>query len=199
MPRCFQPSDKVDLVRKAQCSVSETTEEVWKSFHAKLLRFIRKRVNNDVVAEDILQDVFVKIYRNIDSIREGKKLESWIYQVTRNTIIDHYRSRKEHAELPENLSAPEPQTKAEDKEELSACMASLLSHLPDKYRTAVQLCDVQGKSQKVLAETEKISLSGAKSRVQRGREQLRQLLHDCCECKSRRQLTDCADGDCELC
>lgn len=70
------------------------TEETWERFHAPLFAFIRARVADDATAEDLLQDVFVKIYQQIETLKEAKKRESWVYQITRNTIIDYYRSKK---------------------------------------------------------------------------------------------------------
>lgn len=186
-------------MREAKCSVTQETEKVWAEFHGKLLAFIRKRVNGDAVADDVLQDVFVKIHKNIDTIRKGKKLESWVYQIARNTIIDHYRTRKEHVGLPDWLASPEPVDEMEGHGEISACLASLVEHLPEKYRRAVRLCDIEGRPQSDVAAMEGLSLSGAKSRIQRGRTQLKELLHDCCQCTSmnRNQFLDCASDGCD--
>src|SRR5690348_12253002 len=72
-----------------------TTEQVWEAFHAPLHQFIRRRVADEALAEDLLQDVFLKIHQHADSLREIKRLESWIYQIARNLIIDHYRSHRQ--------------------------------------------------------------------------------------------------------
>lgn len=186
-------------MRKADCSTARKTERVWAEFHEKLLSFIRKRVNGDAVANDVLQDVFVKIHKNIDTIRQGQKLESWVYQIARNTIIDHYRTRREHVELPEWLALPEPDDEQEGHGEISVCLASLIEQLPEKYRRAVRLCDVEGWSQKEVAQLENLTVSGAKSRIQRGRIQLKELLHDCCQCTSmsRNEFIDCASDGCD--
>ena len=71
-----------------------TTERVWEAFHTPLQHFIRRRISDEASAEDVLQDVFLKIHQHVETLKDVKKLESWIYQITRNAIIDSYRSRK---------------------------------------------------------------------------------------------------------
>ncbi|MEM7538202.1 MAG: sigma-70 family RNA polymerase sigma factor [Chloroflexota bacterium] len=77
----------------------KTTEEIWFDYQNKLSSFIRSRVDNDAV-EDILQDVFVKVYTRLDSLKENAKLESWLYQITRNAVVDYYRAKRPTANLP---------------------------------------------------------------------------------------------------
>lgn len=188
-------------MKKDHCDISEKTAEVWREFHDRLLAFIRGKVRGKAVAEDILQDVFIKVHRNIDSVRKGEKLESWLYRITRNTIVDHYRTRQFHEELPDLSKLPAKEGSNTHPEEVSDCMASLISHLPEKYARAVRLCDVEGRPQQEVATLENISLSGAKSRIQRGRARLKQMLSECCGCMSRQQLLACSeeDSDCDLC
>ena len=157
-----------------------TTEKIWIEYHKKLLAFICTKVNKKDIAEDILQDVFVKIHSQISSLEEETKLRSWIYQITRNTIIDHYRTKKPQYELPEWLEQLEPNTEAVIQQELSLCLTPMIKRLPEKYRLAIQLSELEGKNQKEIAASENLSLSGAKSRVQRGRKLLKSLLYDCC-------------------
>src|SRR5260221_13219353 len=88
-----------------------TTEPVWEAFPTPLQQFIRRRVSDEASAEDVLQDVFLKIHQHVETLRDVKKLESWIYQITRNAIIDSYRSSRpttpleaaEVLDLPEEL------------------------------------------------------------------------------------------------
>jgi len=180
-----------------------TSEEIWSEYHSNLLAFIRKRVNDKVAAEDILQDVFVRIHSRIETLENRSKLESWLYQITRNTIIDFYRSRRPMEELPEWLAQPQASREENDGRELSSCLGPMIQQLPEKYRHAVQLSEIEGKTQKEIAEKESISFSGAKSRVQRGRELLKTMLHDCCkvEINAMNQIVDYdkKDGDCKLC
>ena len=158
----------------------KVTEKIWHEYHIRLAAFIGSKVAQDVV-DDLLQEVFIKIHTHIDSLKEGVKLESWLYQITRNTIIDYYRSNRTTEELPEWIEQPQPEEEENIRKELSSCLEPMVKELPEKYRIAVQLSEIENKPQKEVAEQEEISLSGAKSRVQRGRVLLKQMLHDCCE------------------
>lgn len=167
----------------------KTTEKIWQEYHMKLAFFIKSRVSEDAV-EDILQEVFVKIYTRIDSLEENDKLESWLYQIARNTVIDYYRSKRPTEDLPDWIEQPESEEGETIRKELASCLEPMVNELPDKYREAVQLSELENRTQREIAEGENISLSGAKSRVQRGRALLRTMLHDCCqiEVNQRNQL-----------
>lgn len=172
--------------------MNATLEHIWDEFAAKLGQFIRARVNNPATAEDILQDVFVKIQARLDQLKDPAKLQSWIYLIARNAIIDHYRARKEMVEVPETL-VDETDAQSGEAEELKAAFRRMLYNLPEPYREALVLTEFDGLTQQQLAEHMGISLSGAKSRVQRGREQLKQMLHECCtfEFDRRGKVIDC--------
>lgn len=156
-----------------------TTERVWEAFHAPLRQFIRRRVLDEESAEDLLQDVFLKIHLHVGHLRDEKRLEGWIYQITRNAISDYYRSIRlvdtlERLELPEEL--PDDDVVSE----LFPCVRAMVNDLPEQDRQALILTSYHGLTQKELGERLGLSFSGAKSRVQRAREKLRQQLLDCC-------------------
>lgn len=157
-----------------------TTENIWQEYHEKLRSFICGRVSHEM-ADDILQEVFIKIHSKIDSLKESAKFESWLYQITRNTIIDYYRSKKPDQALPEWIAQPVPDDEEVIRKELSVCLDPMIKELPNKYKEAVRLSEIERKTQREVAELEGISLSGAKSRVQRGRSLLKTILHQCCE------------------
>lgn len=156
-----------------------TLETIYQDFHSKLFHFIVGRVSDPDAAEDILQDVYLKIHSNIDNLRESDRLQSWIYQITRNAITDYYRRARPQDELPESLASPlddEPDALSG----LTASVKGMLNCLPDTYRQALELTELQGLSQVELATRLNISVSGAKSRVQRAREKLKEAFLDCC-------------------
>jgi RNA polymerase sigma-70 factor (ECF subfamily) len=165
--------------------MEEPLEILWDRYSQRLGAFIRSRVENDAEAEDILQEVFIRIHRNLCCQEDWDKPESWIYQIARNLIIDYYRKRRTWVELPDNLPA-EPDwgewVNLEDDPEaqLALSLKELIDELPEPYRQALILTEYQGLSQKQLAESQGISLSGAKSRVQRARQKLRDMLLNCC-------------------
>jgi len=160
-------------------AMKTTVEQIWNEFSGRLGQFIRGRVSDPALAEDILQDVFVKFQGRVEEMRDRTKVQGWLFLVARNAIIDHYRTRKPTAELTESL--PAESSRAFGMEELHAVFRQLIESLPEPYREAVVLTDYEGLTQGELARRLGISLSGAKSRVQRGREQLKQLLLDWCQ------------------
>ncbi len=172
--------------------MNATLEHIWHEFADKLGQFIRARVADPATAQDILQDVFVKIQKRLGQLQDPAKLEGWIYLITRNAIIDHYRTRKKTVEVPETLPA-EPDANNGEIEELKASFRRMIYSLPEPYREAVVLTELDGLTQQELATRLGISLSGAKSRVQRGRAQLKQMLDECCtfEFDRRGKVIDC--------
>ena len=72
----------------------QPTETLWRAYSDQLLSFIRSRVKDPVIAEDILQDVFLKMHERLHTLKDDQKLQSWMYRIARNAIIDHYRSKK---------------------------------------------------------------------------------------------------------
>jgi RNA polymerase sigma-70 factor (ECF subfamily) len=173
--------------------MTATLEHIWHEFAEKLDRFIRARVADWAAAEDIRQDVFVKIQSRLDQLKDPAKLESWIYLIARNAIVDHYRTRRKTVEVPDTLMAEESPISGET-EELKAAFRRMIYSLPEPYREALVLTEFEGLTQQQLADRLGLSLSGAKSRVQRGREQLKQMLHECCtfEFDRRGKVIDCA-------
>jgi RNA polymerase sigma-70 factor (ECF subfamily) len=157
-----------------------STTEVWNQFSDVLRNFILRRVNDPQDADDLLQEVFIKIHTRLDTLDDTESLTGWIYRITRNTIIDYYRRRRPAEPLPESLSVyPEP-VEADPEALIASGLRSMVENLPDKYRQALLLTEFNGVRQVELADKLGLSVSGAKSRVQRGRELLRQALYDCC-------------------
>ncbi len=159
--------------------VHRDTETIWHEFGASLRRFIRRRVADHVEADDILQDVFLKIHANIDTLRDESKLLSWMYQITRHAITDYYRSHQPFSQIPESLAITDEEE--EDLTQQLACgLREMVEGLPIKYREALILAEYQGLPQQEIATRLGISLSGAKSRVQRARDLLKGQLLQCC-------------------
>lgn len=154
------------------------SKEIWHEYHKRLLRFIHKRVDSDD-SEDIIQNVFLKVHEKIGTLKDPEKLESWLYQITRNSIIDFYRVRKPNLDLPHWVIVESEEDNIV-RQELSICLLPMIENLPEKYRNAFYRSEIEGKPQKEVAELEKISISGAKSRIQRGRALLKQAINECC-------------------
>ena len=162
--------------------MNDMVESVWTDFHPRLQRFVYNRVPDPQAADDVLQEVYLKIHTHIDSLRDSDRMQAWLYQITRNTIHDYYRSQRPLDEISDDIAAPELPDPTDDiMTQLTESIRSMIYFLPDEYREALILTEIEGLTQKELAERLGISVSGAKSRVQRGRRQLRALLHACCQ------------------
>lgn len=153
-------------------------ETLWNDLHVRLCRFICSRIPDGDDAEDILQDVFIRMHANLDRVREMDRLEAWVYQIARNSIIDYYRRRKQVVDLDE-YPVEDEHLEEDAGESLAPYLREVVQGLPEPYREALMLTEYQGLSQKDLAEKLGMSFSGAKSRVQRAREKVRDTLMNC--------------------
>ncbi|MCE3222622.1 MAG: sigZ [Nitrospira sp.] len=174
--------------------MATTVTEVWQQVHDGLRWFIAKRVADPAQVEDILQEVFLRIHQRIDGLKDPRRVISWIYQITRHAVIDHYRTTGQRREVPAGLAADMETTglataavspnggedSGQVRRELAGCLRPMLNRLSPDYRDAIMLVELEGLTQQAAAERLGLSLSGMKSRVQRGRKQLRQMLDACC-------------------
>jgi RNA polymerase sigma-70 factor (ECF subfamily) len=156
-------------------------EQLWSDFSARLGAFIRSRVEDEAAAQDLLQEVFLRIHTRMATLRDSERIESWVYQIARHAIIDHYRARRSLGPIPETVHDPEELFQEPDSaDEIAASLRDMVAALPEPYREALVLTEFQGLSQQELANRLGISLSGAKSRVQRARQKIKDELLTCC-------------------
>jgi len=159
----------------------ENIENIWFNLNKKLLSFIRSKTDDEIVAEDILQEVFIKIHSKIDTLNDDTKLQSWIFQITRNQINDYFRKYKKDQSLKQiELQFEEQNQSNEVLEEALHDMISMMNALPDDYCEALCMTELEGLSQKEYSQRTGISYTAAKSRVQRSRKLLKDLLMRCC-------------------
>lgn len=177
---------------------TQADEVLWRDYRAQLFRFALKRVADEATAEDIVHDVLVRAYDRRDTLRDGDRFEQWLYQITRNALIDHYRARRPTEPLPADLAAADESLEHVARRELAACMQPLVDSLPEHYRDALTLSELQGLTQQATATRLGLSLSGAKSRVQRARRMLQDRLLECCrvELDSSGGIVDYVRNEC---
>jgi RNA polymerase sigma-70 factor (ECF subfamily) len=176
------------------------THLLWSEFSRRLLAFIRRRVRNEADAEDILQEVFLRIHQRAASVNDADRLTGWLFQVTRNAIADFYRApvRREVAVgAADDPAFAQPPDFAPLTDEIATCLRPLLTGLSPTCREAIALVDLGGVTQPEAARQLGLSVSGMKSRVQRGRQALRRQLDACCaiEVDAGGRLTDFATRD----
>ena len=171
------------------------TQVVWDVLRARLRTFVTGRVDGPADADDIVQDVFLRVHQHLPSLQESDRLLPWIYQITRNAIADYYRApaRRRETRLEPNadpassavagvVSIDDPASQADEPlQELAACVRPLIDQLSPKYREALTLVELGGLSQVEAAARLGLTVSGMKARVQRARQQLKARLLACCE------------------
>lgn len=169
MPRAEQAHTGFDIV------------ELWRRFDGRLRSFILQRINSRDVAEDIVQDIYLKIHTSIGSLRNPERIESWLFQIARNSIADYYRKRRPQIGLNEEIAdKEEDREEAEFESELRLMTRRMIDRLPSIYREALSAIELRGMSQSDAARETGVSLPGMKSRVQRARRMLKAMLLDCC-------------------
>ena len=159
--------------------MTPTVESIWEQLAGKLRNFIRGRIRDHAAAEDVLQEVFVAIHKQLPSLRADDRLEAWIWRITRNAVAGHYRRGGRSEPLAQDFDSAtvvEP-----DLPDLTGCIRQCVHQLEPEHRDALLLTEWREVSQKEMAKRLGLSDSGAKSRVQRAREKLKRMLLDCCE------------------
>lgn len=194
----------------------DETERIWHELHDQLRLFIARRLANEADVDDVLQEVFLRLQLSLDTLQRSDRLVAWLYQITRNAIADYYRApgrRREvtagsAAEMEEEHLAVAPEAAldhepAKVRREMATCLRPMLEGLPASYREALVLVELEGLTQQAAAERLGLSVSGMKSRVQRGRRKLEAVLRDCCRIHvdARRAVTgyEARDGSCDPC
>jgi RNA polymerase sigma-70 factor, ECF subfamily len=178
-------------------------EAVWLEFHDRMRRFVLKRVRNEADADDIVQKVFLQMHRSLRGLRNGDRMDVWLYRIARNAITDYYRAPARRRELAAGSTAEmdvlsplssEGRGDASEVAGAAACLRPMLDGLPPEYGRALRRVDLDGETQRSVAEAEGISVSGMKARVQRGRRRLREILLECCEIELDRRggVMECA-------
>jgi RNA polymerase sigma-70 factor (ECF subfamily) len=165
-------------------------DAVWREMRSSLRSFIARRVSDPRDAEDVLQEVMLRIHRHAERMDGFEHLDAWVHQVARSVVVDFYRRRAARPELPagsgEDVATSWPSATADDapsgelRSELAACLNPLLERLSHKHRQALEPTAFDGLSQVAAAAQLGLSNTGLKARVQRARGRLRELLLECC-------------------
>ncbi|RIJ42999.1 RNA polymerase sigma factor SigZ [Pontibacter oryzae] len=177
---------------KIEASSKENTCEavapVYLAYEAQLRGFVLKRVRDKDEANEILQQLYLKLYKNCEQLPEVRNVKAWLYQITRNAVYDYFRETGRSQHELSDIDLPQPDEQPEQhRHEAEALIVPLINLLPATYAEALRLSELEGLSQLEIASRLGISYSGAKSRVQRGREKLKQLFQECCHLEISRQ------------
>ncbi|MFB6271555.1 MAG: sigma-70 family RNA polymerase sigma factor [Salinibacter sp.] len=178
----------------SQSDSSNAEEAPWRPFVDGLRRFIKSRVS-EADAEDVLQDTLVRLHEASDSLRDADRAEAWVFSIARRAIADFYRDRDRGPDeepvgrAPAEATDEPPATENlagydgghDVHEEVLSWLRPMAEKLPEMYSHPLIMADFEGHTQQEVADDIGLSLSGAKSRVQRARVKLREQLQECCE------------------
>ena len=159
-----------------------TIEKIWSEYRLSLKAFLHSKVSNDSDVDDLLQDILIKSYENLGKLKSGDKIKPWIFQIANHSIIDFYRRNGKNKALTEDdlwYEGEGPDIKAE----LSHCIDPFVNSLSEASSQLLMATDINGESQKELAQSMGISYSTLKSRVQKARMELRSVFDECCHMK----------------
>ena len=176
-------------------------EFIWNEYSNDLKRFILSKIQNRDIANDILQDVFLKAYLKMSTLKNSEKIKPWLYQIARNTISDHFRKQKFNVDS-DTFDVPDENEISKANEQFANCILPHISKLPLKYKEALVKTEFQNYSQLRLADELKISYSGAKSRVQRAKKLLKHYFKECCDISTDKYgnvLSYETKHECKLC
>lgn len=172
------------MLRKSpgMSGASISTEELWNLISTRLRSFLVHRVGDEQVAEDLLQETFLRIHGGLDTLDDTRRISAWVFRIAGNLVVDHRRAAAglEPLEAFEDDAAVLDDESGNLNEVVRDWIPAMIARLPDTYRRAVELYELEGLPQQRIADELGLSLSGAKSRVQRGREKLKAMLLDCC-------------------
>jgi RNA polymerase sigma-70 factor, ECF subfamily len=182
-----QPSDHLVMNAPPLSSAPPLENEQVVRFRDPVRRFVGSRVRNDALADDLTQEIFIRVLRRLPEVKDHRRVTGWIFQIARNMVADHYRKSRPTEALREADLTEEPSRSAvveveEERlrDELAAYVRDVVKTLPPIYREAILLTEYEGMTQVELARHLGLGLSAAKSRVQRAREMVRECVEKCC-------------------
>jgi len=174
--------------------IAAQSRGAWREIEARLRPYVARRVASSAEVDDIVQEILIRVHQGLASLRDGESFGGWVYRIAARVLVDSGRARARAVRPDRPTSSPAPADEDADlRLELGECVALFVARLPSPYREAITLTELQGLTQKDAAEMLGTSLPALKSRVQRGREKIRDMFEACCQisvdCRGR--VVDC--------
>jgi len=157
----------------------------WNTHESELRNYLRHRSGDAQLADDLLQEVFIKAMQQGKQFCSLDNTRAWLFQVARNALIDQHRLGRNVVELSEDI--PQSESTHEPIQALGACVMRVLSELTPEDRDIIEQCDLEGVKQKDYAVANGLSLSAVKSRLLRARERMRNQMSTACQVRFDKQ------------
>jgi RNA polymerase sigma-70 factor (ECF subfamily) len=170
-------------MKKECCNINEIVQE----FYNYLKSYISSKVNNKTIAEDIVQEVMMKLIESHQNKKEIKNIKAWLFQVSRNTLFDYYKKNNLEYNLDKDWNLQEEPSSELSKIMVSDYVIPMIKLLPEEYARPLMLSDIDKVPQKDIARQLNLELSATKMRIQRARTKLRALFVECCHIEYDKQ------------
>ena len=159
--------------------------ELYDQFYQRVRKFILASVKNESVADDLIQETFIKIQENLDSLRDPAKISSWIFRIAYHLCQDHFRTLKKsssHEEIHDGLVNLQetPVQKKLEQGEMSRCVQDQLNLLPESQRSVIIFADVMDFSHQEIADILGLTVENVKVRLHRARKKFKAILEEKC-------------------
>jgi RNA polymerase sigma-70 factor (ECF subfamily) len=170
------------------------TQKIWNNFNDELYFFILKKVKNKDSANDIFQNTFLKIHKNLSKLEKEEKAKAWIFQIARNEIINHLNKESIYVEkLDINKEIPL------QKYQHICCFDKFINDLPKIYRQVIELIYIKGLKQKDVAKELDINLENVKVRIKRAKDILKKKFNECCKYEFDKNGKLIGESNCSIC
>ena len=165
--------------------------EIYDQYYAKVRRFILTLVKDEWAADDLIQETFLRIQKNLSSLRDSSKMSSWIFRIAYHLCQDHFRqlrvARKRESIDEEKIETledvfvqEEPIQKDLEQREMGQCVQNQIDLLPQSFRTVLVLFNLMELNHQEIAETLGITIENVKVRLHRARKKLKTILEEKC-------------------
>lgn len=152
--------------------------QLWETYNQDIKRFVFSKVKDEQLANDLLQETFIKAYSKLDTVVDEKKVKSWLFSIARNATLDYFR--KSNKTVPLNAFDIKDEFWEEQPHSPQDCLPGIIKNLPKKYRDPLFLADIKGVKQTDVAKRLNLPVPTVKSQIQRGRKLIKQGYMDCC-------------------
>ncbi|KZN33689.1 RNA polymerase sigma factor SigZ [Pseudoalteromonas luteoviolacea] len=157
-----------------------TIEQVWAQYRQSLKAFLHTKVASPNDVDDLLQDVLLKTHLAIENLHKPTSVKAWLFQIAHNTVIDYYRKNGIHSNAQQEITWYN-EAERNIKKELAQCIKPFIQQLPEQSAYLLEVIELEGKSQKQLADEMGLSYSTLKSQVQKARKELHGVFNACCQ------------------